>query len=95
MPQLLTEAGAYAADHVVNQEAVAPQRALYEAAKHPQREHVEEEVGEAAVQKHIGDELVEPEVAGQDEVEAEALGQVDAYALADELEQVADHIGQE
>ena len=76
LPRFLTKAGADAADKVVDQEALEAQRAFDHHAKHPEREHIEEQVRQAVVEKHIRDELPRPKVVRQDEMEAEHLRQV-------------------
>lgn len=76
LPRFLTKAGADAADKVVDQEAFEAQRAFDHHAKHPEREHIEEQVRQAVVEKHIRDELPRPKVVRQDEMEAEHLRQV-------------------
>ena len=76
LPRFLTKAGADAADKVVDQEALEAQRAFDHHAKHPEREHIEEQVRQSVVEKHIRDELPRPKVVRQDEMEAEHLRQV-------------------
>ena len=93
LPKFLTDAGTYATHHPIRQKAFGTQRALYQTAEHPQREHVEEQMGQAAVKKHITDELPHPEVVGQNEVKAEQVGEVDVQTAGKQLQQVAHHVG--
>ena len=50
--------------------------ALKDGSKHPQHEHVEDDVGPPAVHKQVGEELVEVEVVGQDEVQSQQAREV-------------------
>ena len=52
-----------AADHVVDQKTLRPQLVLQRPAEHPQCEHVEEDMLDAGMQEHVGDELVGVELA--------------------------------
>ena len=45
------------ADQVIDEEALRPEQALDLAAEHVQRQHVEQQVRQAAVQEAVGDEL--------------------------------------
>ena len=76
--QLLCQAGSQSAADVIHQKLVRAPHALYHTAEHPQGKHVEEDVHETAVQKHIGEELVEVEVAGQEKMQSEERCQIDA-----------------
>ncbi len=54
----LNQRRTHAAYHVVDQEAPRPQLVLQRAAEHPQRKHVEKEMLEVGMQKHVGHELI-------------------------------------
>ena len=69
--QLLNQGGADAARDVVEQIALGAQHAFKQTAEHPQRKHVEEDVGEPTrvVHEHIGEKLGYVELAPLPEVE--------------------------
>jgi len=73
---LLHQSGSQAAGEIVEEEALAAHGILHDATEHPYGKHIEEQMRETAVHKHIGKELVEIEVAGHKEVQAEHVIQV-------------------
>ena len=80
--QLLEQAGSDTAGDIVEEELARSPHVLHHAAEHPQGEHVEEEVCQVAVHEHIGEQLVEVEVARKDEVEAKNVVQPVGYLIA-------------
>ena len=56
------EARTYTTDKIVCQEAFRAQRLLNDSSKHPQREHIKEDMREISVEEHIGDQLPQLEI---------------------------------
>ena len=83
--QLLNQGGADAARDVVEQIALGAQHAFKQTAEHPQRKHVEEDVGEPTrvVHEHIGEKLGHVELAPLPEVETQPLLQIDNSRLTE------------
>ena len=52
-----------AGDEIELQEILRPPDAFELGTEHPQRQHVEHNVKDPAVQEHVGDELPDPEIA--------------------------------
>ena len=66
--------GADPGEEVVLEEPLRPPEILQLGSEHPESEHVEEDVHEAAVQEHVGDELPDPALQHQGRDETEAIG---------------------
>src|SRR5688572_6601618 len=62
-----------AAQHVKYQESFRSPEVLQNAAKHPQREHIEQQMGETAVHEHVGDDLVGTEIHRVDIMQCEKV----------------------
>src|SRR6056297_2417239 len=62
--QQLHDARPHDADQIVDREITRPPETLDVAAEHPQREHVEQQVGQITVQEAVGDELPGREILG-------------------------------
>ena len=77
--QHLYHSGAHAAGYVVEEKLLGPPYLLHHAAEHPQGEHVEQYVREAAVHEHVCEQLVEVEVAGEEEVQPQHVVEVCAH----------------
>jgi hypothetical protein len=71
----LAQASSYSAQNVIKNEFLRTPHILYHAAEHPEGEHVEKEMGKAAVKKLVGDELEEVEIGSQEEMQAAPLRQ--------------------
>ena len=94
--QLLTQAGTQSADEIVGQVLARTPHALNDATEHPERKHVEEQVGEAAMQEHVCDKLIEIEMGGAEEMQAAPVRQVESTAhLQHNGGQIGQHIDDE
>ena len=71
--QLLQDARAHAAADIIEQELAASPHVLHHAAKHPQGEHVEEDVLDIGMHEHVGEKLIEMEVLRHEEMEAKEV----------------------
>ena len=69
--------------------------ALNDHAEHPERKHVEEDVLQVAVQKHVADELEQVEIVGQHEVKPQEGGDVESLHFEELLHHEADDVGQQ
>ena len=58
-------------NHIIDQETLAAHVVFERAPEHPQREHIHEQVRDAAVQEHVRNELVEPEIRALPRIEAQ------------------------
>ena len=99
--KLLHQCCAQAAHDIVGEVAVASHHWLENAAKHPQRKHVEENVGKSRAQaarvvhEHVGHKLPQPEVAAFPEVQPQVQVQVHPLALEHEGGHPHEHIDDE
>jgi len=82
--RFLAQARAKAANQIEHKKALGSPNVLYCVAKHPQGEHVEEQMLEVGVHEHVGEQLVEPEVAGLEEMKAKDFRQVDVEPVQGE-----------
>ena len=73
--QFLNESGTDAARHIIEKETRAAKRAFQHRAKHPQREHIEENMRESAsgMHEHICHELDRIETRGLEIVQSTQL----------------------
>ena len=85
LPQFLTKCSADATQEIIDDEATLPHGLLNDAPEHPQREHVEQHMRPRTVQKHVGHHLPEVEIGGQEEVQAEKIGEHIAPTLRHQL----------
>ena len=69
----LHQRGPHAADHVVNQKALRAERVFQRTAEHPQCEHIEKQMFQAGMKKHVGDELVGVVIGAPEPVEHAVL----------------------
>ena len=71
----LHQRGPHAADHVVNQKALRAERVFQRTAEHPQCEHIEKQMFQAGMKKHVGDELVGVVIGAPEPVEHAVLSE--------------------
>ena len=91
----MAQARANAANNVVNKVVASAKGRLNQAAEHPKRKHVEENVRQVCVQEHVGKELVQLEVVGQEKVEPKERHKVYAPLLYYFLQQKHYDVGQQ
>ena len=69
--KLLADAGADTAAYIIEEELAASPNVLHHTAEHPKREHIKEYVLEVGMHEHVGKELIEVEIVGQEEMQSE------------------------
>ena len=62
------------------------------ATKHPEGEHVEEQVFPTAMHEHVGEELVNLEIGGHEEVQTEDVVEVGALFLENYIGHKSQHV---
>ena len=73
--QLLKKTGTDTARNVIKKELFRTPYTLHHAAKHPQGKHVEEQVVPTAMHEHVGEQLVQAEVGGHEEMQSQHVVQ--------------------
>ena len=66
-----------AAENVIKKEFLGSPNALHHTTEHPEGKHIEEQVLQSAMHKHIGEELINLEIRCQEEVQTEDIVEVD------------------
>jgi hypothetical protein len=71
----LYDTGSDTAQNVIKKEFLRSPDIFHHAAEHIQGKHIEENMSETAMRKHIGNQLIEVEVLSHEEVQAEIVVQ--------------------
>ncbi len=69
------------ADKIVEEEPTGTPEVLHGSTEHPEVEHIEEDVAEVGMHKHIGEGLPGLELVGRETEECQILGQIDTTRL--------------
>jgi len=93
--QLLSEGRAESAYHIKDKELLGPQNLLQHASEHPQGEHIEEDVFQAAVHEHVGEWLPEVESWREPYMQTQNVVQVEVVLAPHHHRQIAQNVDDE